>query len=188
MADKWITTKNGNHVLIKDGETFDEAINKHEDKEQEKVSKHNIQKLLNNKNWQKEDFFMNKYNRDITNDFDGKNLFDTNTTDYPLYNKFLKNNNIGDETGTIEQMTPNEYYKEGSKIHNISFEERKRITEMNNDNLSMLASIVNEKGKQLAMPFIDYSKQDQDGYHRMYLAGEMFGWDTKQPVLVIKKK
>lgn len=32
MADKWIATKNGNHVLIKDGETFDEAINKHEDK------------------------------------------------------------------------------------------------------------------------------------------------------------
>ena len=38
MADKWITTKNGNHVLIKDGETFDEVINKHEDKEQTIIS------------------------------------------------------------------------------------------------------------------------------------------------------
>ena len=40
-------------------------------------------------------------------------------------------------------------------------------------------------GDKFPLPFIDIADPAQEGLHRMYAAGEAFGWDTPLPVLTI---
>ena len=35
------------------------------------------------------------------------------------------------------------------------------------------------------LPYLNYASNEQEGRHRMYIAGELLGWNTPQPVLIV---
>jgi len=55
----------------------------------------------------------------------------------------------------------------------------------NKDNLDYLKKVVSKYKRKMFMPYINYAKRGQEGLHRMMVAGDLFGWDEKFPVLVI---
>ena len=60
--------------------------------------------------------------------------------------------------------------------------ERKRDTYT----IQHLNDVIDMYKKQFPMTIINYAEREQEGLHRMYVVGERFGWNTKQPVLVIR--
>lgn len=130
----------------------------------------------------------------------GSDIFDINTTgttgpwqdlavgrdtDYYKNKKNLK--------GSIVQMTPNEYYQNSAKVFqklrgsNSSPEDLKSQRASNKENIDYLKKVILEKKKKFPLCVIDISHNPgQEGLHRMMVAGELFGWNTKFPVLLVE--
>lgn len=95
--------------------------------------------------------------------------------------------------GKVVQMSPNEYYKECAKMFissrhsNSSAEDLKRQRSLNKEGLEDIEKVILEKKKKLCIPVLDISyNPGQEGLHRMMVAGDLFGWDTKFPVLLVE--
>lgn len=97
--------------------------------------------------------------------------------------------------GKIVQMSPNEYFEECRKYFattkgsSSSLEKLKDIKkiDMGKDYIDKLKKIIIEKKEKFPIPVLDISyKPGQEGLHRMMVAGELFGWDTKFPVLFVE--
>jgi predicted Fe-Mo cluster-binding NifX family protein len=124
----------------------------------------------------------------------GDNIFDTSTlggftyyadtipgTEYHQYMIDKKN-----REGKIVQMSPNEYYKNvADRIFHTTVDDLKQQRTAIPGHIDKLKKVITDKKEQFPMCFIDYPDQEQEGLHRMYVAGELFGWDHKFPVLVI---
>ena len=55
--------------------------------------------------------------------------------------------------------------------------------------LSILTTIhINKYKRKFPLPYLNIATKQQEGRHRMYVAGELFGWDTRFPVLVVQDK
>lgn len=128
-----------------------------------------------------------------TSDIIGLKIIDTNVTGMPYYQEFLHNKNYDDLHATIELMSPNEYYDSVSKnslVRGKQFfieylkEERRSHTNIIND----IKQALLKSNKQLCMPILDFYHKKQEGLHRMLVIGDLYGWDFKVPVLVIKDK
>lgn len=121
------------------------------------------------------------------------NIFDTHRTGMSFYDQFFnpaeteylaKEKNL---VGTIEYMTPEEYYQEcATKVFNSSAEKLKVERKRDEKTLAHLNDVIDIYNKQFPVPVINYAEKEQEGLHRMYVVGERFGWNTKQPVLVIR--
>lgn len=125
----------------------------------------------------------------------GQNIFDTTTTGMSYYDQLIpgdkeneymrKNKNL---QGGIVKMSPMEYYTEcANNIFDSGHTVKDLIKQRTYDKnyIKELEEVITKKHTKYPMPYLNYAEKGQEGLHRMYVAGELFGWDTKFPVLVI---
>lgn len=125
----------------------------------------------------------------------GQNIFDTTTTGMSYYDQLIpgdkeneymrKNKNL---QGEIVKMSPMEYYTEcANNIFDSGHTVKDLIKQRTYDKnyIKELEEVITKKHTKYPMPYLNYAEKGQEGLHRMYVAGELFGWDTKFPVLVI---
>lgn len=125
----------------------------------------------------------------------GSNIFDENTTGISFYDQFLGASeleylkNKKNLVGSIVYMSPEEYYREcgehafGRKVSVQSLKDQRAADKSTLEHLKDVLMIYKRK---FPLPFINYAEKGQEGLHRMYVAGKLFGWDSpKHPVLVI---
>ena len=126
-----------------------------------------------------------------------KNIFNTSTLGGFSYysqcipgdpeNEYMKNKR--NRIGKIVYMSPNKYFSLCAKMFNTTVEDLKEQKSSDNgeEYINKLKNIVLKEKKQFPMPFICLPDKQQEGLHRMYVAGELFGWDERFPVLIINK-
>lgn len=127
------------------------------------------------------------------------NPFNTSTTGMSYYDNFLNEKDLAymqkakNLTGKIIMMSPNEYYEACSRdIFNgrSSVEDLKRSREYSKfkDNTSFIDKYKSlmQSGTKFPLCTLNYATPTQEGLHRMYAAGELYGWNTKFPVLVVE--
>lgn len=124
---------------------------------------------------------------------DGKNIFDENRGESGYARDMIKLAHSGavNEDGKyvdIVQMSPREYFEACAEGFGSTFSNQ--ITSVRSDVkiLQHLADVIQKYKVRFPITHLDYSYNgfNQEGRHRMYIAGELFGWDTKQPVMVIR--
>ena len=130
-----------------------------------------------------------------TQDVNGKDVIDTSTLGgYSYYaqaipgdeeNEYMKTHE--NKIGEIVNMSPTEYYEEVGKVLGISPTSLKMQRGYNQNYIKELQDVITVQKRKFPMPFISYVDKEQEGLHRMYALGELFGWDEKFPVLVIKQ-
>ena len=126
------------------------------------------------------------------------NIFDTSTTGMSYYDNFLNEKDLAymqqakNLTGEIVMMSPKEYYERCSRdIFNgqSSVEDLKLSREYSKfkDNTSFIDKYKSlmQSGTKFPLCTLNYANPTQEGLHRMYAAGELYGWNTKFPVLVV---
>lgn len=126
----------------------------------------------------------------------GSNIFDENTTGVSFYDQFLGTSELDylrdkkNLVGSIVYMSPNEYYKECSEHafgrRKVTAQSLKAQRAADKSTLDHLKQVIQTYKRRFPLPYINYAEGGQEGLHRMYVAGELFGWDSpKHPVLVI---
>lgn len=125
-------------------------------------------------------------------------VIDINKTGMSFYDDLLPNSNqkdyMRDEknlVGTIEYMTPQEYYEMCSQYgfpnKIVPVEKLKQERRIDKNTLEHLKLVLTEYGRKFPIPYISIAERGQEGLHRMMVIGDMFGWDNaKYPVLVIR--
>ena len=127
-----------------------------------------------------------------TGDVVGDDIFDTSKTEMTFFTQaipghkdyeYMKNNK--NLEGKIVQMSPNEYYEECAKIFNTTKENLIDQRSWDKDTLEHLKQVLTVYKKKFPITTINYAERSQEGLHRMLVAGELYGWDHKFPVLTI---
>lgn len=88
-------------------------------------------------------------------------------------------------TGQIMRMSPSEYFKDCSMygfdkhvpVYQLETSRRDKLVEQYIEDM--------KAGDKFPLCYINYADRSQEGLHRMMAAGDVFGWNTKFPVLVI---
>ena len=119
-------------------------------------------------------------------------------TDTSYYNNFLNANDLAymqkakNRNGEIIMMTPNEYFEACAKEifrgrHSVKDLKHQREYSKFKTGETFIDRYTNDmkKGDKFPLCYLNYADNSQEGLHRMYAAGEAYGWDTKFPVLVI---
>ena len=130
-----------------------------------------------------------------TAEVSGDKIFDERTTGVSFYNQFLNSSDLDylrnkkNLVGKIVYMSPNEYYEDCGKYgfgHPVSAESLKSQRASDKETIEHLKQVLTVYKKRFPMPFINYAERGQEGLHRMYVAGELLGWNApKHPVLCI---
>lgn len=124
---------------------------------------------------------------------DSKNIFDENRGESGYVRDMIKLAHSGavNEDGKyadIVQMSPREYFEACAKGFGSTFS--KQVTSVKSDVniLQHLTDVIQKYKVRFPITYLDYSynRFSQEGRHRMYVAGELFGWDTKHPVMIIR--
>ena len=124
-----------------------------------------------------------------TGDVISDNIFDTKTH-VPYYDSLISDKEYAKKHNLqtkIEQMSPNEYFDIcGTVIFpNSSPEKLKQQRARDKVVNDEIYDLIVKYKKKVFLPYINYAEQTQEGLHRMYVAGEIFGWNHKFPVLII---
>ena len=114
-------------------------------------------------------------------------------TDMPYYNQFLSKKNLAymqsvkNLTGDIVLMSPNEYYAEcvANIFHGRSSLEDVKLSRKSSSGPYAEYLDAMRRGDKFPVPVLNYADDGQEGLHRMMVAGDLYGWDTKFPVLVV---
>ena len=129
------------------------------------------------------------------------NPFDVTSTDTSYYDRFLHPDKLQymqeekNETGEVVYMTPNEYFYEcsnsifkGAENSSVDQLKRQRTLSREEDGSRTVDKYEEDmlKGDKFPLCYLDYATHNQEGLHRMYAAGQAFGWDKKFPVLVVR--
>lgn len=129
-----------------------------------------------------------------TADIDGTDIFDIHKASNSDAQQILDGSDYWKtERNTYSEiidMTPTEYFEACAKdcfnkpVENI-------IASRRNDKaiLEHLTEVILKYKKKFPISYIDYAQEgnpEQEGLHRMMVAGDLFGWDTKFPVQIIK--
>lgn len=140
---------------------------------------------------EKMDMCCNRYKDFFTSDVEDGDYIDVTTTGVPFYNELINSNELADKykiERTIEHISPNEYYRECATLCGGTTPERLKSYFLLTD-LHRLKKVILNNKKKFPLPYLNYTTaQCQEGFHRMACLGELFGWDAKFPVLIIKKK
>ncbi len=121
--------------------------------------------------------------------FDGRNPFDTTKGESPFVKQLLGDPDYMADyknlTSEIVQMTPREYFEGCAEIFESSADAQ--INQIKDDTkiLTKLQKVLNVYRRTFPITDLNYAERGQEGRHRMYVVGEMLGWDKKFPVLVI---
>ena len=89
-------------------------------------------------------------------------------------------------TARIIDMTPEEYFEECAKLFHNSVEFQKKQIAADTETIEHLTDVIKKFGKRFPIPYINIANNSQEGRHRMYVLGELFGWDKAVPVLIIQ--
>lgn len=89
-------------------------------------------------------------------------------------------------TARIIDMTPQEYFEECAKLFHNSVEFQKKQIAADTETIEHLTDVITKFGKRFPIPYINIANNSQEGRHRMYVLGELFGWDKAVPVLIIQ--
>lgn len=126
----------------------------------------------------------------------GSDIFDTSRSSG--YDQYIPGS--GDEdlikreenkVGKIVMMSPAQYFKGCVDIfnkqgHSTTLQKQiDHIRDYEQYQIDYLKEVILKYKKQFPMTYLDYATPTQEGRHRMYAAGEIFGWDKKFPVLVV---
>ena len=119
-----------------------------------------------------------------------KIVFDTSTTGVSDYNDFFRNPKYMKEeknlVHTIEYMTPTEYFEGCAKIFNSTVDSQISQIEYDKSTLKHLMDVLTVYKKTFPLGYLNFAEREQEGRHRMYVAGEYSGWNVKQPVMIVK--
>lgn len=85
-------------------------------------------------------------------------------------------------------MTPQEFYEKCVKdiFKQGTVDTIKQSRNYDASYIKKLTSVITDKKEKFPLPVLDYTESQEEGLHRMYVAGELFGWDHKFPVLVVE--
>ena len=104
----------------------------------------------------------------------------------------LKNPEQDNLVSEIMYMTPDQYFELCSKIQHVSPEDLKNDIGTDDYRLEKVKDIITKYKRKFPMPYICFAKDSeiygQEGRHRLYALGELFGWDKEYPVQVIQNK
>lgn len=124
---------------------------------------------------------------------DGKNIFDENRGESGYARDMIKLAHSGavNEDGKyvdIVQMSPRQYLEACAEGFGSTFSNQITSVKSDVNILQHLADVIQKYKVRFPITYLDYSynRFNQEGRHRMYVAGELFGWDTKQPVMIIR--
>lgn len=108
-------------------------------------------------------------------------IFDTDTLGgFSGYDKDLANKE------NIVYMTPYEYLEKCAEGFGNTLNHQIKQIEANEETLNHLYNVIYNKNKRFPMPYIDFNKpSNQEGRHRMYVAGKILGFERKFPVLAV---
>lgn len=117
--------------------------------------------------------------------------FDITKNEASKYTDYLrepeKTNKYFKTTSSIQMLTPREYFNECAKIFDDTFEKQYRQIKEDSDIINELKDVILKEKKQFPITVLNYAENQQEGRHRMFTLGELFGWDKKYPVLVIRE-
>ena len=115
-------------------------------------------------------------------------------TDFSLYNNYLDPEDAEymrkkyNRVGKVVPMTPTEYFNECSKYGfpngEVNLDHLKSGRRADKEAIEWLENHL-ESGNKFYLPYLNYADHSQEGLHRMMVAGDRYGWDTKFPVLVV---
>ena len=115
-------------------------------------------------------------------------------TDVSLYNNYLNPEDAEyarkkyNRVGEVVMMTPNEYFSECSKYGfpdgEVNLDHLTAGRRADTESLAWLENRL-DSGEKFYLPYLNYADHTQEGLHRMMIAGDRYGWDTKFPVLVV---
>ena len=127
-----------------------------------------------------------------TANISGNQIFDETTQESSYGKRFLDLAKTGksDSKGRkakIIQMTPMQYFEGCALGFGTSVQSQIRQVKNDEGTLDLLNDVIDKYHKRFPITYLDFSGETfgQEGRHRMYVAGERYGWDTKFPVLVI---
>jgi hypothetical protein len=90
----------------------------------------------------------------------------------------------------IVEMTPTQYFELCGKIQGMKPDEIIDFIGADERQITHIKDVILKYGKKLPLPYVSFSSVDevsgQEGRHRMYALGEMFGWDEDFPVMLIQ--
>lgn len=124
-----------------------------------------------------------------TKAFNGRDPFDITRGESSFVRQLLNDPDYMAEYKNLKseiiQMTPKEYFESCAKIFDSSF--NAQVSQIKNDvaTLDKLRKVLTVYGRTFPITYLNYAERGQEGRHRMYVVGEMLGWDKKFPVLVI---
>lgn len=117
--------------------------------------------------------------------------FDISKNETSKYTDYLrepeKTNKYFKTTSSIKMLTPREYFDECAKIFNNTFEDQYQQIKNDSDIIDELKNVILKERKQFPITVLNYAENKQEGRHRMFTLGELFGWDKKYPVLIINE-
>ncbi len=140
----------------------------------------------------KEEKFYDYRTEEVTDNI----LFDINKCDYPYFKELLSKSDYMREhknlVGEITYVKPVDYFKGCAEIFNersdgsYSGDTELRQTAKDKITINHLKDVILKYKKKFPMGYLDYAGLGQEGRHRMYVAGELSGWDVSQPVFVVR--
>ena len=124
-----------------------------------------------------------------TKQYDGRNPFDSSKTGISFYNQFLTDPDYMEEyknlKASIVEMSPMEYFAECAKIFNSTPLRQKEQTGRDVEIIEHLKLVLTKYQRTFPLTFLNYAEESQEGRHRMYVVGELLGWDKKFPVMIV---
>lgn len=130
-----------------------------------------------------------------TTEVEGKNVIDTHKASTFATQDLLDGSNdaaYDNVCYTIIDLTPTQYFELCGKVQEMSPEEIIRFIGMDERQIAHIKDVILKFNKRLPLPYVSFSSvadvSGQEGRHRMYALGEMFGWDAEFPVMVIQDK
>lgn len=130
-----------------------------------------------------------------TAEIEGLNIFDVNKASNSWAQNFLDDPNYmlksENSVMNIVHMTPAEYWKICARdVFNKPVDQlMNQWRTLDEKTLDHLTQVILKYKKRFPITYINYASHNhptQEGLHRMIVAGDLFGWDTKFPVMVIK--
>ena len=122
--------------------------------------------------------------------FDGNNPFDVRKTGMSFYNQFFTDPDYMEEYKNLKhkiiELSPKEYFRECARIFNSTYENQINQTKADKQTLAHLKEVLQKYKKTFPITFLNYAENSQEGRHRMYVVGELLGWDKKFPVMIVE--
>lgn len=115
-------------------------------------------------------------------------IFDKTKTGFSFYNNLIDDPEYMKKSkglvGSIVMMTPNEYFEHCGEIFHTSKQTQIDHTLADKNNIEYLKQVILKYNRKFPIGYLNIRDKQQEGRHRMAVAGELCGYDTPQPVLI----